>query len=341
MRTTKLAMAATAAILVLTTCLASARAQISLGVFTDICETDDEVAAGERDIYEKSAMNFVEALLSDHPERAYGQLTSELRTGMSADDFPKKVEGVLRYRPFAQLHIEHSYRDSQKSVGSARHSTLCTAVARGSSDKPEGRVTIALLPVPQQAHVIIGGKATNDHWAFTIWLVPDRSPQEPWQITGFDVRAVTILERTATDTWTLARRERDAGHALNAYLLFSAAKQLAYRGPNLQLGIYPEIEKELAALEVPSELKNQDWKLSDETYHVLFVGPVGIGKTIYLHIQFQAAQSDDNDALERRSRAFLAAFKETHPEYAEAFDALFIEAVRPDGSGFRSTDEQR
>jgi hypothetical protein len=221
-------------------------------------------------------MQFVEALLGDKPEKAYSQLADELRAKLTADDFFRSVnEGVRPFRPFEGLHIEHSYRESQISLGSGAISVACSEVAHGNVNSPEARIIIAALPVPLQAYVIIEGTTKNNRWAFVVWLSPK---QQSWRINAFHILPIAILNRGAADLWNLARQEGQRGHALNSYLLYASAAQLAFRGPNLQLGIQPEIEKEMRTREIPSELKGEppyEWKFPDNTYHVIAIGPMG------------------------------------------------------------------
>jgi hypothetical protein len=314
----------------------------ALTVVAGRCLTDDEVPASERALYEKTAMQFVATIIGDKPEEAYLGLVDELRGKLSADDFVRTISQVVRpFRPFAELHIEHSYRESLVTLGSGRSNVLCTAVAHGNVTAPEGRVTIAALPVPLQAHVIVEGRAKNNRWAFVLWLFPD---QPNWRIGGFYVLPITILDRTATDIWTLARQEHQRGRILNAYLLYVSAAQLSFRGPDLQLGIQPEILKEKSAMETPSELRGEspfEWKFSNETYHIISIGPIGVGGVFDLRIVHRVAQTEDPQELERQNRALIKAFEGAHPEYSQVFDGLAVQAVTPKGNGFGTVEQKR
>lgn len=200
---------------------------------------------------------------------------------------------------------------------------------------------IAALPVSLQAHVIIEGKAKNNRWAFVLWLWPDQST---WRIGGFHILPTTILDRTATDIWKLARQEQQRGHALNSYLLFVSAAQLAFRGPDLQLGIQPEIVKEISALKTPPEIAGKppfEWKFSDDIYRVISIGPIGVGDAFDLRIVQQVAQSGDNQELERENHALIKAFKDAHPDYAEVFDGLVVQAVMPNGASFGTVEQKQ
>lgn len=320
----------------------SARAQSPLTLTAGSCSTDDEVPASERAVYETPAMQFVEALLGDKPEEAYSQLADELRAKLAAGDFFRSVnQGVLPFRPFEGLHVEHSYRVSQISLGSGATSVACSEVAHGNVNSPEARVMVTALPVPLQAHVIIEGTTKNNRWAFVLWLSPS---QQGWRINAFHILPITILDRSAMDLWNLARQEGQRAHPLNSYLLYASAAQLAFRGPNLQLGIQPEIEKEMGTREIPSELKGKppyEWKFPDSTYHVIAIGPIGVGLEFVLRIVHKVAQTADQRELDRQNRALIKAFGDAHPEYRQIFDGLVVQAVMPDGSGFGTVEQTR
>jgi hypothetical protein len=322
--------------------VAGARAQLLFGFNYGRCLTDDEVPASERELYEKPAMQFVETIVGDKPEAAYAQFTAELQARVSAEDSVRTISQSLQaFRPVTELRIEHSYRDAEDTPGSGPRMFPCTAVAHGSTDTPQGRVMIAVMPVPLQAYVIIEGKGKNNRVAFAVWLVP-REPT--WRIGGFAISPATILERTAEDLWTLARQEQQRGHSLNAYLLYVTAAQLADPGLDLKLGIQSEILKEKAALPVPPELAGKpsfEWKFPNATYRVARIGPIGAGDAFDLVITHQVAQADDDQDLDRQNRTLIKAFKDAHPEYAQVFDGIVVRAVRPDGRGFATNEQNR
>ena len=305
------------------------------------CSTDDEVSSAERAPYEGAATRFVETILGDKPQESYGQLTAELRGKVSEENFVRTIQGVRANRPLTKIRVEHSYRESQVTLGSGVNFFVCTAVANGSVATPAGRVMIAAMPVPLQAYVIVEGKAQNNRWAFVIWLLPNR---QEWKIEAFYILPATILDRSANDIWNLARQEHQQGHDLNSFLLYVTAEQLAGRGPNLQLGIQPEIQKELSALSRPSELQGSppfEWKFAGGAYHVANIGPIGVGNVFDLSIVHQVAQTSDTKELERQNRLLIKWFKDAHPDYSTVFDGLVVQALMPDGTGFRTVEQSR
>jgi hypothetical protein len=342
MRVLAMTIALSAATVLSAMTMHGAKAQSPLTVTAGSCSTDDEVTASDRALYETPAMQFVEALLGDKPEAAYSQLADQLRAKLPVDDFLRSVnQGVRPFRPFEGLHIQHSYRVSEITLGSSATAVACSEAAHGDLNSPEGRVIMAALPAPLQAHVIIEGTTKNNRWAFVLWLSPS---QQSWRINAFHILPITILDRSATDLWNLARQEGQRGHVLNSYLLYTSAAQLAFRGPNLQFGIQPEIEKEMGSLEIPLELKGEapyEWKFPDNTYHVIAIGPLGVGGEFVLRIAHKVAQTGDQHELERQNRALIKAFRDAHPEYRQIFDGLVAQAVMPDGSGFGTVEQTR
>jgi hypothetical protein len=329
----------------LTLFAADLKAQSLFDVSVGKCLTDDEVAAADRALYEKPAMRFVETVIGGNPKAAYLQLADQFQAKLPADKFVRAVsQGVRPYGPFTDVHVAHSYRDSQVTTGGNQSMVACTAVAHGDASTPQGRVMIAVAPVLLQAHVIIEGKAKNNRWGFVLWLV---SAEPEWRIAGFEIRPITILDRTAADLWTLARQEKERGDAFNAYILYVSAAQMADRGPDLQLGIQPEIVKEISALKAPADLSGKppfEWKFPDATYRVVTIGPIGVGSTFDLRIVHQVAQTNDDQDLERQNQSLIKAFTTAHPEYSRVFDGLVVQALMPNGNGFgtvKQNDDHR
>ena len=305
------------------------------------CSTDDEVSANERFPYEQAALRFVETILGDKPQEAYAKLSPELQGKVSEEDFVRLVDGVRANRPVTELRIEHSYRESQVTLGSGISYVACTTVAQGVISKLDGRVMIAALPISLQAHVIVEGKARNNRWSFVLWLLPN---QPGWQFAGFYMLPTSVLDRSATDLWNLARKEHQEGHNLNSYLLYVSAAQLAARGPNLQLGIEPEIRKEMSALTKPAELQGSppfEWKFASGAFRVANIGPIGVGKVFDLSIVHLVAQTSNNQELERQNRALITGFQNAYPEYTQIFDGLVVRALRPDGTGYATVEQKR
>jgi hypothetical protein len=304
--------------------------------------TDSEVPAAERALYERAAMQFVETLLADKPAEAHAQLVDELKEKVSVQQLKQLVDRmVLSLRPLSGLHVEHSFRVSQQTIGRGQRRVLATLQAGGNTSTPEGRVSLNVSPIPLQAHVIIEASARNNRLGFILWLY---SGEPNWRVAGVHILPVTVLNRSATDIWKLARQENQRGHALNAYVLYATATQLAFRGPNLQLGILEEIDSEMKRMAKPAEFDGNppfEWKFGKDTYKVMTVGPIGVGGVFDLNIVHQVAQTNDDKALEQQNRALIKAFEAAHPEYSDVFDGLVLRAVRPDGRGFGTVEQKR
>lgn len=121
------------------------------------------------------------------------------------------------------------------------------------------------------------------------------------------------------------------------------ANQLAFRGPDFQLGIEPEIKKEMSSLQVPSELQGNPpfaWKFADDNFKILTVGPIGVGGKIYLTINQEVAPWAADQEADKRNRALISDFISTVPEYTNAFAGLVVGAIEAGGHrGFRTVYE--
>ena len=143
--------------------------------------------------------------------------------------------------------------------------------------------------------------------------------------------------------WDLARSEQQTKHDFNAAVLYQTASQLAYRGPNFQLGIYSEIQKEILKLQLPPELQGQPpfvWKFGGDEYKVLNVGPIGVGGKIYLMVTQEIAPWGADQEADQRNRALIADFERAVPEYSSAFAGLVVGAKESGGNRiFRTVDD--
>jgi hypothetical protein len=335
-----------AATLLLALCVPADGANAQLSVATARCQTDDEVPARDRSVYEEPALSLVQEVLAGAAEKAYARFSNDAKAIV-------KLEGIAQLgrqiaengllRPDA-VRVAHSYRVTMSSTGSADQLLRCTAIARGSIARPEGWVAVRAKPVPLQAHVIVEGRAQNNLWNFAVWLIPERAQ---WQVQHVQATLATISDKSAQDFWTLAREESKRGRRFNAFILFGTAVQLAYRGPAFQLGIQPEIQKELAALQAPTTLQGKPpfiWKSQGKEFRVLSLGPIGFTDSFALRVRQQLATWGNNEYLERENRALLDVLRASHPEIANVFDHVVIEAVPGVGAdlpAFRTVEELR
>jgi hypothetical protein len=279
-------------------------------------------------------MQFVQTMLSSSPTAAYSSFTAEAKRNVSAENFAAMIQqGIHPWRPFKDLHVAHIYLP--KVIGGAQDQR----VVCGDLSSSDTWVAVTAKPGRQQSHVIVEGQTVNNAWAFVIWMLQE---QGNWHVQYFQVMPVAMVGKSSQDFLAMARVEQQRHHDFNACVLYATALQLAGRGPNLQLGIQPEIQKDMTRLQAPRDIQGQapyTWKFGNSSFKILVVGPIGVGGNIYLNIEQEIAHwTDDNDA-DRRNRSLIEAFKKAYPEYSDVFAGLVVAAREQAGPhGYRTVD---
>lgn len=279
-------------------------------------------------------MQFVQTVLNSNPTAAYSSFTADAKRNVNVEDFTAMVQrGIQPMGPYKNLRVAHTYL-AKVTGGTEEQRVVC-----GDVSSPEGWVVVTVKPGPRQAHVIVEGETLNNTWAFVIWLLQE---QGIWHVQYFQIAVGTMVGKSAQDLWTMARMEQQRHHDFNACVLYAAALQLAGRGPNLQLGIQPEIQKEMTRLQVPRDFQGQPpftWHFGKSSFKILTVGPVGIGGNIYLSIEQEIAHWTDDKDADRENRELTAAFKKAYPEYLDVFAGLVVAAHEAGGTrGYRTVD---
>jgi hypothetical protein len=170
----------------------------------------------------------------------------------------------------------------------------------------------------------------NNGIAFTLWLIAEQE----WRVEYFQITPSSMVGKTASDMWALARKEQNSKHMFNAAVLYATANQLAYRGPNYQLGIDPEIKKEMSKLQVPRELQGNPpfaWKFGDDSFKIVNVSPIGVGGKIYLTITQEIAPWGAEQDADQRNRVLILDFIRAVPEYVSVFAGLVVGASEAGG----------
>jgi hypothetical protein len=121
------------------------------------------------------------------------------------------------------------------------------------------------------------------------------------------------------------------------------AQETANRGPNFQLGIQSEIDKERKALAPPADLQGQApfvWKYNDRTFQISAPEMTGIGDEFILELRQELPQWGDDNFLDGENRALLDALYSQHPEFRDVFGVVFVEAVqRGRRDGYRTVED--
>lgn len=294
------------------------------------CQHNDEIAADERANLDQAGLRFVQALLSADIESASAAMSAEAQGQISKDQLAALARKVAQMAPFNNLQVAQTYLIA--TTGAAPQ-VIC-----GNLGKPEDRVIVASSRTPEQGYVIIDAEGRNNDWSFVLWL----EHEQDWRVNYVYFNAVSVVGKSAQDFWTLARNEQGLGHAFNAALLYTTAAQLAYRGPNLQFGIQPDIQRELAAMEFPTLIRGQApfiWTFGGKAYKVLQVAPLGVGGKIYLTITHEILPWSQDSEADNQNRELIRDFGRAVPEYSGVFAGLVVAAQEKGGSrGYRTVE---
>jgi hypothetical protein len=299
----------------------------SIQPFAGSCKTDSEISAKDLAAVDKAAIGFVQDALGPNPAAAYSNFTAEAKQNVNSEKFVSVFkQGVQPMGPFKNLRVAHTYL-AQVTGGSEEQRVVC-----GNLSSPETWVAVNAKPGPAQAHVIVEAQTLNNSWAFVLWLLPEEGN---WHIQYSQAMATAMVGKTAEDLQRMAESEMHENHDFNAYILYTTALQLAARGPFLQLGIQPEIQKGLESLKPPPVLQGRlpfDWQLGQASFKILNVGPIGVGQKIYLQIDQEIEPWADNNDADKKNHELISAFSKSFPEYKHAFAGLVARAHERGGN---------
>lgn len=305
----------------------------SFGVNFGSCSTDDEIPASQRAPYENEALRFVNAALISDLDAAYRDFSAEAKGKLTLEQFRAATLQFRSAMPnLKKMFVEHIFLLKQFGAG-ANQTAICTATTHGSISSADGKVIVAAKASGEQAHVIVDGEVNNDVWTITLWLLSEQGEK---RVESSWVQQAMMAGKSAVELRDLARVQRDQNHNFNAAVLYAGAKNLAFRGPNLQLGIYQEISKELTDLRLPQEIEGtlpSNWRLNGDTYHVLAVGAVEVEGELALAIRQETPSLMDEQEADVANHKLIAAVRVAHPELTEVFEEILVQAI--DAQGLR------
>lgn len=301
----------------------------SADVFATKCLTDDEVPAADRSAIEAVSLGYVRAIFGSDPAAAYDSFSAAAKRSVSREEFAARIGPMIRsLASFSDLHVTHRYR-LVVTGGSGYEKALCPERAGQKAD-----VSVSVEANATQAYVELEAEMKDTGWAGVAWLVLEDGA---WRVQHFQiVNVARIAGKPAAAFSDMAREERRRGHDFNAYVLDIAALQLADRGPNFELPLQGEIEKERLALPTPPEFAGKPpflWRYAGASFSVLKVGPIAIDGKLYLVISQRVPPWKDEQEAGRRNRALADAFARAHPDYKDAFAGLVIDASEEGGHG--------
>ena len=309
--------------------------QIQIGKSVSTCQEDTEIAPEKRAAIENAALLFVRMALGSDPGAAYRELTEDAQKESDRERFANYLtHAVTPFGPFEPLRVSHSYLTAVTGAA-ANDRVVC-----GTPSKPENWVAVSLEPGMENACVLTHGRARNNEWTFVVGLVPFIGK---WRVKFFYAGISTFGDLSASDTWLLARKEQGQQHPLNAALLYASALQLAWRGPDLQLGITPAIQEEMERLQTPSEIRGQPpfvWSFRGNTFRILRLGPIAVAGNLYLLIAHEILPWKEDSEVDRKNRELIGNFAAKFPEFSAVFAGVIAEAHESGGGrGFRTVKE--
>jgi hypothetical protein len=232
------------------------------------------------------------------------------------------------------ISVLHTYSIEIKGQSPGR--VLCGT----NYDKAGGWELLEAADVAQQAHVLISANTVNNLMVISIWLVPEHGA---WKVQSFWMNAASMADLDSMKLRRMGHVQQAKGHNFNAAMLYTAAAQLANRGPSIRLGIAQFIADDLAKLPVPSEVRGPApflWKDGEKTYKVLTIGPIAIGGKIHLMIRHEVAPWQSNAQVEGWNKELLRYFKKRFPEYSDSFAGLVARAhERGSQRGFGTVED--
>jgi hypothetical protein len=304
------------------------------GVQIGVCLTNNDVSASEREPYEKAGLLLAENMISGNLKEVYSQATAEAkRTTTPAQLAALRQTYNQPMTALAPLRVTHTYflRSLWGAGNNNSQTVLCPAVAGGIISRPEDKVFVAMKSGGEQAHVIVEGGDNNSTWSFAFWLMREEGV---WRMQYQYFAPAVMFGKSASDYWAQAREQRDAGHTFNAVMLYAAASNLAFRGPNFRLGIWPEIEGEAKNLRLPAELEGKAphlWRFGTDSFRVLRVQPFFAGGETVLRIQIEVPDVNDVKLTDEWNHALIGHLTNAYPEIFDSFDAIIAEADEAGG----------
>lgn len=321
-------------ILLAVTTSAGARASAPQ-LFVTSCAVDDEITANDRAAVNEKALSFVRDVIGPDLSIAYAAFTAEAKGNLPIEQFVSGVQNAIKpMAPFNDLRVAHTYM-AKVTGGSQEQRAVC-----GRLSSPEGWVAVTVRPGPPEAHVVVEAQTVNNSAAFLVWLIPEAGS---WHVQYLHFVFTAMVGKTAGDMQKLAEAEQAKQHNFNAFILYNAAQQLAYRGPFFQLGISPDIDKAVASVQRPPVLQGQApflWNFDNSHYKLLNVGPIGVGGKIYLLVDHEVEPWANDQEVISENRGLISAFAKAYPEYKEAFSGIVIRAHERGGNrAYGTVDE--
>jgi hypothetical protein len=314
-----------------------AACQLPLQPFTSSCKANEEISTNDLRTIGQVALKFVQDALGPDPSTAYATFTADAKATVPLEQFVSGFQsGIKPMGPFKGMRVAESYV-AKVTGGSHEQRVVC-----GNLSSPETWVAVNAKPGPGEAHVIVEGDTVSNTMVFVVWLIPE---QGNWHVQYLHYATEKMVGKSSDDLRRIAETEKQKQHNFNAFILYTTALQLADRGPFFQLGIRPEIEKEIGETKKPENLAGQlpfTWTFGKSTFKVLNVGPIGLSGKIYLIIDHEIEPWAEDKVADRKNHDLITAFAGAYPQYKDVFAGLVVRAHEHGGNrGFGTVDENQ
>jgi hypothetical protein len=295
------------------------------------CLTNYDVSASEREPYENVSLTLAENMVRGKLNEVYSQTTVDAKSTTMLTQLATLHQSYKQpMTTLARLRVTHTYLLQSLSRTEANVMILCPAVKSGTLSRPEDKVFLTTKSGATEAHVVVEGDSNSSTWNFVFWL---RLEEDVWRMQSLYFGPAVMFGKSADSYWAHARGQRDAGHMFNAAMLYYAARALAFRGPNFQLGIWREIDGEARSLRLPAELEGTApyfWQFGTDSFRVLAVIPFFAGGETNLTIRIDVPRASERQTDEL-NHTLIRHLTTSYPEIFESFDAVVVEAVEPGG----------
>jgi hypothetical protein len=299
--------------------------------FASSCGEDNHIDASKRQAMDSVAMAFVGLLLGSNPSTAYDAFSKVGQGNTTRNEVAADGQMFVRQFEPKNVSVQHTYLINL--VGKSPGRVVCGA----DFTKPDGWEALGATDDPEQGYVLMSADVTNGHLAIAVWLVEESIG---WKVQSFWLNLSTLGDKDSTQLWALANAQKALGHNFNAALMYSAAAQLANRGPNFQMGITQSISEDVSDLTAPDEIKGKPpflWTSGDSTFKILSVGPTAIGGKIYIIVMHEVAPWGTEGQVDGWNKQVLSYLKQRFPEYSDIFAGIVVRAKEQGGNRMYGT----
>jgi hypothetical protein len=297
------------------------------------CTQDAEIGELQQSI-NSAAMNLVDALLRGDSAAAFSDLSEELRQKNKPGVMAEQIRLVQQFGP-KNAKVQHTYLIK---VGKPAVNRVVCAAANPRD--LNARVSLSAKDVPEQAHVLISADTVNNQVAFTIWMLPEN---DEWKVQGLWFNVAALADQGPTQLLEKARAQNRSNHPFNTALLYVAAAQAAYRGPDFQIGIAETINEDMSHMVAPREIQGPppfSWREGEKSWKILSVGPIAVGGKIYVTISHEVSQFQTESEVDGWNKDLLSYFKNRFPEYSDVFSGVVVRAhERGTNRGYGTVEE--